>query len=202
MLPNSRHRHHLLEGDSISARTQPSTPRRQRNNSFSPSSASTLSTLHHVLQSQNSVAIDAPIECLDPTLREDEEDPPPTILEDFQPRESLYTAYLRRRLREFRPCSLDDGTLQKYQSTKSGLASQRRSRFVARAISVDNPYFDEVQGELEYVPELEACLKSLFKAELSKGNIKVSKAQRAYAHPFASARAAESARPTSRIWPH
>lgn len=152
MLPNSRQRSHFLEGENVSARTQPSTPCRHRNHSFSPSTASTFSTLHHVLQSQNSVTIDASIECLDPTLREDVEDSPPTITEDFRPRESLYTAYFRRRLRESRPSSLDDGTLQNCQSAKSGLVPQRRNLPVARAISVDNPYFDESQGELKHVP--------------------------------------------------
>ncbi|KAL5110142.1 Potassium/sodium hyperpolarization-activated cyclic nucleotide-gated channel 4 [Taenia crassiceps] len=139
-MPNLRQ---TQQGDS--AWTQPSTPRRRRHLSFSPSNTSVRATRQHILYSQASVAIDQPIEYFDPAHADEEVMAP----EDFRlggPRECLYASYLRRRLRETRPCSLDDGTMES-QHCKSTAATQRRKPIVARAISFDNPYFDVPQGE-------------------------------------------------------
>ncbi|KAH9283953.1 Potassium/sodium hyperpolarization-activated cyclic nucleotide-gated channel 4 [Echinococcus granulosus] len=125
--------------------TQPSTPRRRRNLSGSPSNASARAMRQHILHSQASVAIDQPIQYFDPN-RADKEI---MASEDFRlggPRKCLYTSYLRGRLRETRPYSLDDGTIRS-QHRKSTFTTQREKPFVARAISFDNPYFDVPQGE-------------------------------------------------------
>lgn len=126
--------------------TQPSTPRRRRNLSVSPSNASAQAMRRHILHSQASVAIDQPIEYFEPGHVDEGMMAP----EDFRlegPCECLYASYLRRRLREARPCSLDDGTMES-QHRKSAATTQRRKLFVARAISFDNPYFDVPQGRL------------------------------------------------------
>ena len=122
-----------------SAWTLPSTPHLHRNLSFSPSNASTRAMRRHILQSQTSVAIDQPIEA------EYEVFTPTESLRPMAPRECLYTSYLRRRLREIRPSSFDECTMQSNYS-KGGSLAQRRRPFVARAVSVDNPYFDEAKG--------------------------------------------------------
>ncbi|VDM21750.1 unnamed protein product [Hydatigera taeniaeformis] len=140
-MPNVRQ---MRQGDS--AWTQPSTPRRRRNLSVSPSDASARAMRQCILHSQASVAIDQPIEYFDPGRAEEEVMAP----EDFRlggPRECLYTSYLRRRLRETRPCSLDDGTMDD-QHRKNTAAIPRRKLIGTRAISFDNPYFDVPQGRI------------------------------------------------------
>ncbi|KAM3185739.1 hypothetical protein ACTXT7_005753 [Hymenolepis weldensis] len=154
MIPNSRRCHHLLENDFSSIQTQPSTPRLQRNLFFSSSNSSIRAMRHHILHSQNSVTIDAPIECLNDTLREDDDESSPfTTSEDFRPpapHECLYASYLHRRLWEIRPSSLDDGTLQNCENHKSGLGPSRRNPFVSKAISIDNPYFEKSLGDSHF----------------------------------------------------
>ncbi|VDO03111.1 unnamed protein product [Rodentolepis nana] len=154
MIPNCRHHHQLLESDPNCAKTQPSTPRRRRNRSFTPSSSPSLSMCQHNLHSQNSVTIDVPIEYLeDAPPVDDDGNSPFTISEDFHshaPRDCLYSSYLRHRLRETRTSSLDDDTLQNFQHPKCVLGARRRNPFICKALSIDNPYFEETFGDSHF----------------------------------------------------
>ena len=147
-MPNHRHAQH-----EDSAWTQPPTPHLHRNLSFSTGNTSTRVMRQYILQSQTSVAIDQPIEPLDPCAHPEAESETFTTSEGLWPigpRESLYASYLRRRLREIRPSSLDEGIMQGDYS-KGSSTKRRRKPLVARALSVDNPYFGEPKGTILFL---------------------------------------------------
>uniref|UniRef100_A0A5K3EQG9 Uncharacterized protein n=1 Tax=Mesocestoides corti TaxID=53468 RepID=A0A5K3EQG9_MESCO len=133
-----------------SSRTQPSTPgRRRRDIPSTPNSGGGSGNVarRHVLQSQTSVTIDQPIDYTGLSLEEEDEEEEEEEEEGSSgTRRCLYTSYLRRRLKETRPCSMDEGKLECLH-TINPRRLQRSNASSSRAMSFENPYYEESEGE-------------------------------------------------------
>ncbi len=91
-----------------------------------------------LLRTQTSFAVDEPI-------GDDEDD---LGVSGSLEGSCLYASYLRRRLRDTRPSSMDEGTTMEkpFPSTLS-VSSRRNPLLASRAMSFDDPGYGDMQGE-------------------------------------------------------